>query len=202
MILLAERDLAILRRFEEEVDRKVAEAVRIAALAAPRPQSWRLRDGVGPGYRHIPIDRICVTCRRLGIKYAEAIAGWRKGGSNYPARPVINGVVVREAEAPKLVAEIQIRRAADEVPTTDRLGRKLLADARGDWWLAGVLLDFVNDTYGVDLRDADYLEGVGSCGRTSSVWSPKSTACGSSSVVGRTVKGSGRSTRRTRQTAR
>jgi hypothetical protein len=61
---------------------------------------------VPKGYAHVPGDRLQPVCRKLRVKYAAALVGWQDRGRRYPARPVLDGVVVHASVAEK------VRRAA------------------------------------------------------------------------------------------
>lgn len=64
--------------------------------------------GVPAGYAHVRGARLQPLCRRLGIRHAAALVGWAKRSRRYPARPVLDGVVVAARSAERL------RRAVDE----------------------------------------------------------------------------------------
>jgi hypothetical protein len=60
-------------------------------------------------YRHIPGKRLQPLCRKLQIRYAEAVTGW-SGNKRYGYKPVTDGVVVSAVSAPRLLAEVEARR--------------------------------------------------------------------------------------------
>ncbi len=61
-------------------------------------------------YVHVKGERLQPLCRRLGIKYAEALTGFTPNRSKrYPAMPNLFGVVVSSRSAPKLLQAIEDR---------------------------------------------------------------------------------------------
>lgn len=62
---------------------------------------------VPKGYQHVPGKRLQPLCRKLGIRYADALVGW--GGTRQYPKPLLNGVVVTRRSASRLVAEIEER---------------------------------------------------------------------------------------------
>jgi hypothetical protein len=78
-----------------------------------------VRHGLRKGYVHVPGERLQPLCRRLGVKYADALVGIKKvRGWGYKAQT--DGVVVSAGSAPRLrraVGEREGRWAKRRKPT-------------------------------------------------------------------------------------
>lgn len=76
--------------------------------------------GVPAGYVHVRGARLQPLCRRLGIRHAAALVGWKKRSRRYPARPVLDGVVVvaRSAERLRQAVDERAARTARTRPRT------------------------------------------------------------------------------------
>lgn len=74
-------------------------------------------------YRHIRGKRLQPLCRKLQIKYADAVVGW-SGKKRYGYKPVTDGVVVSAASAPKLLAEIEARRLRNPPEKREEANRR------------------------------------------------------------------------------
>ena len=59
-----------------------------------------VRDGVPKGYEHVRGERLQPICRKLKIRFAQALLGW--GGTKRFPKPLHNGVVVSVRSAPRL----------------------------------------------------------------------------------------------------
>lgn len=66
-----------------------------------------IRFGIPKGYEHISGMRLQSLCRKLGIRYADALVGW--GGTKKFPKPILDGVVVICRSAVRLRSEIQQR---------------------------------------------------------------------------------------------
>lgn len=76
-------------------------------------------------YTHVSGKRLQPLCRKLGIKYAEAVVGWTDGG-RYGCKPQMDGVVVTAQSAPRLLDEIAARTKRNP-PSKRPTNRKRLA---------------------------------------------------------------------------
>jgi Rad4 beta-hairpin domain 3 len=79
-----------------------------------------VRNGLSQAYRQIKGKRLQPLCRKLGIKFAEALVGFEENGSYY--RPIVDGVVVSARSAPKLLEAITARNKRTQSPAA--LARK------------------------------------------------------------------------------
>lgn len=64
-----------------------------------------ITDKVPAGLIHVDLPRLGPTCKRLGIEYAKALVAWdeySRLGTKH-SRPILSGVVIREAEHPRLM---------------------------------------------------------------------------------------------------
>lgn len=73
-----------------------------------------VRSGVPAGYAHFPGKRLSVTCKALGIDFAEAMDGFARSKQGY--KPTFDGVVVREEDAPRLREALAQRDARRPTP--------------------------------------------------------------------------------------
>ncbi len=64
-----------------------------------------VRKGLPAGYTHVPGSRLQPICRKLGIKFAEALVGFVERGrkARYGWKPLKDGVVVAKRSAPRLL---------------------------------------------------------------------------------------------------
>ncbi|MEO2034954.1 MAG: hypothetical protein ABGZ35_22975 [Planctomycetaceae bacterium] len=98
-----------------------------------------------PGrYQHIEGQRLQPICRKLGVKFCDAVVDFEESYGNYPAKPIKNGVIVTKTSAPKLLVAIEHREArsakrrAKEAVKSERLKqeetiRNKQRDAAIDW---------------------------------------------------------------------
>lgn len=79
-----------------------------------------IRNGLSRNYVHVGGKRLQPLCRRLGIKYAEALIGFAEGGrkGRFGYSPKIDGVVVSARSAPKLLAAIKEREERANTPAS------------------------------------------------------------------------------------
>jgi len=75
-------------------------------------------------YKHVPGKRLQPLCRKLGIKFADAVVGF-SGHKRYGYKPDKDGVVISSRSVDKLLAEIAARekRNPSEKRETARLSR-------------------------------------------------------------------------------
>ena len=66
-----------------------------------------VRNKLSKAYKHIRGKRLQPLCRKLGIKYAQALVEMKQSGVYY--HPVFDGVVVSARSAPKLLEAIIAR---------------------------------------------------------------------------------------------
>lgn len=89
-----------------------------------------VRLGTPKGYEHVRGERLQPLCRKLGIRYAQALVRW--GGTKRYPRPVFDGVVVSKRSTAKLKAAIDERklRVATKNQRVLRKTEKLRAERR------------------------------------------------------------------------
>jgi hypothetical protein len=82
-------------------------------------------------YAHVPGPRLQPLCRKLGIRYADALVGFRERGrkARFGYSPVLDGVVVSARSAPKLrkAVEDRDRRAEDRAERDQQREERRLA---------------------------------------------------------------------------
>lgn len=88
-----------------------------------------IRRKVPAGCAYVPGERLGPSCRALGMDYAPAFVGW-KGSKRFP-RPDLDGVVIAEQDAPRLLAYLEERdkRSAKAAPARAK-ARAAKAQAR------------------------------------------------------------------------
>ncbi|MAX35776.1 MAG: hypothetical protein CME33_04310 [Gimesia sp.] len=67
-----------------------------------------IRNGLPKRYVHVSGKRLQPLCRKLGIKYADALIGFT-GSKRRGYKPETDGVIVSKISAPKLLDEIEAR---------------------------------------------------------------------------------------------
>ena len=80
-----------------------------------------VRAGVPKGYEHVRGKRLQVICRKLKIRFAQALIGW--GGTKRYPKPIHDGVVVSARSASRLRLALQVReaRAKARPPVTEEM---------------------------------------------------------------------------------
>ncbi len=88
-----------------------------------------VQDSCPKGHVHIRGKRLQPLCRRLGVKYAAALVGFREYRGQYS--PILDGVVVTERSAPKVRQAIAEReeRARKRTPAK-RMGERVRKERR------------------------------------------------------------------------
>lgn len=71
-----------------------------------------IQNGVPKGYTHVNGLRLQPLCKKLKIKFAQALVGW--GGTERFPKPTFDGVVVSARAAQKLIKEIEQRNIRSE----------------------------------------------------------------------------------------
>jgi hypothetical protein len=69
------------------------------------------------GYQVVSGDRLTLLCRKLNLRFVQAVTGWT-GKKRYGYKPVFGAVIVSAKAAPKLLAAIQEREAKRQDPKT------------------------------------------------------------------------------------
>lgn len=120
-------ELAVLARFIEWLgfDPYDRERVKDMGALGERPRknpSLRIANQYGnvdaarlpAGYAHVPGARVSVTATSLGIDFSPALVGFKKVRGKY--KPITNGIVVNEADLPRLEAALARRDARRPTP--------------------------------------------------------------------------------------
>lgn len=70
-----------------------------------------VRNGLSKAYVHVLGQRLQPLCRKMGIKYAQALTGFEERGrrGKFGHSPIFDGVVVSARSAPRLLQAVKDR---------------------------------------------------------------------------------------------
>ena len=125
-----------------------------------------VRDGVPKGYVHVSGERLQPLCRKLKIKFAEALVGF-KSSRRFGYSPVLDGVIVSSRSAAKLRTEIaarDARSASRKKPTPEQraAARERREQRDVEKFAARIREQFPSIPPGEDIQIAEHACEIGS----------------------------------------